>query len=73
MKCTTCRKDEREAFKQRLREEERLQNAYYTEMQEKMFAQARIEMEKNIASGAYTAGYCQTDGSSGMYVDETAR
>ena len=34
MKCTMCRKEEREAVKERLREEERLKDAYYTEMQE---------------------------------------
>lgn len=45
MKCTGCRKDEREAVKQRLREEERAQDEYYRQMQEKMFAEARQEME----------------------------
>ena len=34
MSCAACRKDEREAAKERLREEERIQDAYYAELQE---------------------------------------
>ena len=56
MKCAGCRKDDREAAKERRREEERLQDAYYSEMQEKMFAEARREMEKELAAGATTYG-----------------
>lgn len=37
LKCAGCRKDERDAAKEKLREEERRQDQYYTEMQEKMF------------------------------------
>ena len=53
MKCAMCRKEEREAVKERLREEERLKDAYYTEMQEQMFAEARREMEKEMASPGF--------------------
>ena len=53
MKCSLCRKEEREAVKERLREEERLKDAYYTEMQEQMFAEARREMEKEMASSGF--------------------
>ena len=56
MNCAGCRKDEREAVKQRLREEERLQDEYYRQMQEKMFAEARQEMEKELAGGASFGG-----------------
>ena len=34
MSCAACRKEEREAAKERLREEERIQDAYYAELQE---------------------------------------
>ena len=57
LKCTSCRKDEREAIKEKLREEERLQDAYYTEMQEKMFAEARRDMEKEIAEAGLNGGF----------------
>ena len=52
MKCIGCRKQEREAVKERIREDERLQDAYYAEIQEKMFEDAKREMEKEIAAGA---------------------
>jgi|Transcript_6339 hypothetical protein len=69
MKCNGCRKDEREAVKQRLREEERLQDAYYTQMQEQMFAEARRDMEKEIASGR-SYSFMQTGPA---FMDETQR
>jgi len=50
LKCASCRKDERDAVKEKLREEERRQDQYYTEMQEKMFEQARRDMEKDMAN-----------------------
>ena len=56
LKCAACRKDERDAVKARLREEERLQDQYYSEMQEKMFAQARLDMEREMAD-AGLGGY----------------
>ena len=53
LKCTACRKDERDAVKARLREEERLQDQYYSEMQEKMFAEARKDMEREMAEAGF--------------------
>ena len=70
MKCAGCRKEEREAVKQRLREEERIQNEYYAKMQEQMFAQARLDMEKELAAGA-PFGFVPTAESA--FMDENAR
>ena len=58
IKCSGCRRDEREAQKQRLREEERLQDAYFTEMQEQMFAEAKRDMEAELAQGHFS-GFMQ--------------
>lgn len=68
MKCAGCRKDEREAVKQRLREEERAQDEYYRQMQEKMFAEARQEMEKEMARG-----FSYPTHSSSVFMDEKSR
>ena len=48
MKCSGCRRDEREAVRERRREDERRQDEYYRVMQEKMFAEARCDMEKEM-------------------------
>jgi len=68
LKCSACRKEERESVKQRLREEERLQDAYYTEMQEQMFAEARREMEKELASSGFKV-YAEST----IYINEAQR
>ena len=75
LKCASCRKNEREAVKERLREEERIQDAYYTAMQEKMFAEARREMEKEIADAGLGSGYNGSFGqqSSSYFMDEAQR
>ena len=73
LKCASCRKDEREAVKEKLREEERLQDAYYTEMQEKMFAEARREMEKEIADAGLGGGFNGSFGQSTFFMDEAQR
>lgn len=67
LKCAACRKDERDAVKARLREEERLQDQYYSQMQEKMFAQARLDMEREMAD-AGLSGYEQP-----FFMDEAQR
>lgn len=75
MHCAECKKDEREAVKQKLKEEERLQDEYYRQMQEKMFAEARQEMEKELAANASSRcpqyGYYPTHQQ--VFLDESAR
>lgn len=70
IKCAGCRKDERETVKERLRAEERVQDAYYAEMQEKMFAEARQEMQKEFSQGLYS-NFKPTSGS--MFMDDAQR
>lgn len=56
LKCAGCKRDEREAAKKRLRDEERRQNEYYAKMQERMFQEAREEMHKKLAQGPTFGG-----------------
>ena len=48
IRCADCKKDEREAHKMRMQEEDKVRQQYYAEMQEKMFQEAREEMDKDI-------------------------
>ena len=48
IRCVDCKKDEREAHKIRLKEEDKARQQYYADMQEKMFQEAREEMDKDI-------------------------
>ena len=73
MKCAECKKEEREAVKHRLIEEERLQDAYYSQMQEQMFAEARREMEQELAGQAFAGIGFGFHSHSAMFMDETQR
>ena len=50
-----------------LREEERLQDQYYSQMQEKMFAQARLDMEREMADAGLSG--CEQP----FFMDEAQR
>lgn len=46
--CADCRKAEREAQKEKIRLEEQEQQAYYAEMQERLFQKAKHDMEEEM-------------------------
>lgn len=45
LSCSDCRKEEREEWKEQLRQEEQRKNEYYQRQQKELFEQARREME----------------------------
>ncbi len=52
LSCSDCRKEEREEWKEQLKQEEIKKNEYYLRQQQELFEQARREMESDHHRGA---------------------
>lgn len=63
LSCAECKKDQREAFKQKLKQEEEEQRKYISQKQEEMFRKAREEMEREMRNNPFE----QTQGAYGSY------
>lgn len=48
LNCAECKREQKEAHKQKLRQEEEQQSRYISQMQEEMFRKAREEMEREL-------------------------
>lgn len=53
LSCADCRREEREEWKEQLRQEELRRNEIYTKKQQELFEKAQQEMEFGGASNAY--------------------
>lgn len=51
--CTDCKREQKEALKEKLRREEEQQSKYISEMQEQMFRKAREDMERELKSNRF--------------------
>lgn len=64
LSCADCRKEEREEWKEQLKQEEALRNELYQRKQRELFEQARIEMEKSKDSDCADSSSYQGSSSS---------
>jgi len=53
LSCADCKREQKEAMKERIRQEEEQQSKHISQMQEEMFRKAREEMERELRHGGY--------------------
>lgn len=53
LSCSDCKREQKEAIKEKLRQEEEQQSKYISQMQEEMFRKAREEMERELKSNSF--------------------
>jgi len=53
LSCQHCKREQKEALKEKLRQEEEQQSKYISQMQEQMFRKAREEMEKELKNNFF--------------------
>lgn len=53
LNCADCKREQKEALKEKIRQEEEQQSKHISQMQEEMFRKAREEMERELKHGSY--------------------
>lgn len=67
LSCLECRREEREAWKEKIRQEEEKANLIYAQMQADLFEKARREMEANLRTEKLKASYFANASNSGRH------
>lgn len=55
LNCSDCKREQKEAMKEKLRQEEEQQSKYMSQKQEEMFRKAREEMERELQNNSFNS------------------